>query len=167
MEVTNGALRLRLGGSHEAAVAERLEALGWLVQPWGQGILIPEVRAALSRLSPPSMWRWTPDLIAIRGRSLVLVDPKTTMRQDTPNFAIEQMALITHLIMECSFGIPIVYVFSDFTGNQVSRLRVMHRSLDATRLINGGSGTPMVLVRKDEQLPFEKLFGVRTRADGV
>jgi hypothetical protein len=157
MPVTNGAVRIHLGKSHEEAVQERLEQYGWTVQPWGQGLLTDEIRAAWQRHYPPVQWRWIPDLIAVRGTRLVLVDPKWDASPESPNFSIEQDAIMAHRAM-AQLGLRIVYVFGDFSCNTPEGLVIAHRSLGAERERNGGSGTPYVLVRKADQHPFEDWF---------
>lgn len=154
----NGQQRMHVGIGHEVAVTEWLAARRWLVQPWGQGLIREEIRAALGTRWPPVLWRWIPDLIAVRGRQVVLVDPKTSLRNDTPNFAIEQSAVIAHSIM-AHLGLQIVYVFADFSCNEVRHLKIAHRTMDSERLMTGGSGTPYVLVRKADQRPFDDIFG--------
>ena len=154
----NGQRRLHIGIGHEVAVTDALADRGWLVQPWGQGLIREEIRAALVTRYPPVLWRWIPDLIAVKGKTVVLVDPKTSLRSDTPNFAIEQSALIAHQIM-ANLGLQIVYVFADLTCNEVRHLKIAHRTLDSQRLATGGSGTPFVLVRKADQRPLDDVFG--------
>jgi len=154
-----GQVRMHLGAGHESAVKERLEAYGWTVQAWGQGLITEEIRAAMYAKYPPVLWRWIPDLIAVRGRVVVLIDPKSSERLDTPNFSIEQSALIAHQIM-ANLGLLIVYVFADFTCNSVQHLQIAYQSLNEPgRVKTGGSGTPYVLVRKADQRPFDEIFG--------
>lgn len=154
----NGQQRMHVGVGHEVAVTEMLAARRWVVQPWGQGLIREEIRAALVTRWPPVLWRWIPDLIAVRGKQVVLVDPKTSLRNDTPNFSIEQNALLAHSIM-AHLGLQIVYVFADFSCNEVRYLKIEHRTMDSHRLMTGGSGTPYVLVRKADQRAFDDIFG--------
>lgn len=156
----NGQIRMHVGVEHEHRVAAALAERGWLVQPWGQGLIREEIRAALVTRWPPVLWRWIPDMIAVRGKTVVLVDPKTSLREDTPNFAIEQSALIAHQIM-AYLGLQIIYVFAGMLCNDVRYLTVEHRTMDGQRLANGGSGTPYVLVRKEDQRPMDAIFGPR------
>jgi hypothetical protein len=158
MSGSSGQIRMHVGVGHEHTVADALDVRGWLVQPWGQGLIREEIRAAMVTRWPPVLWRWIPDLIAVRGRQLALVDPKTSLRSDTPNFAIEQSALIAHQIM-ANLGLQIVYVFADLSCNEVRHLKIEHRTLDSHRLTTGGSGTPYVLVRKADQRPLDDIFG--------
>lgn len=159
----SGQHRLHLGKSHEDAVADRLRAHGWVVHPWGQGLFADdaigdEVRAALVTREPKTLWRWIPDLIAVKGNKIYLVDPKTDIRSDTPNFSLEVDAYMAHSMMRC-LGLPIVYVWQDFTCNAPHRLRPVAWFLEPQRGVTRGSGTPFVLVAKADQDPFEKVFG--------
>jgi hypothetical protein len=156
---TNGQVRMHLGQAHEVAVAERLERRGWAVQAWGQGLIREEIRAVLMAIWPPVLWRWLPDLIVTKGRVAVLVDPKSSIRADTPNFAIEQHAVVAHQLMAV-LGLPIVYVFGDFTCARVQDIDIVYQSLNEPgRVQTGGSGTPYVLVRKADQRPLDVIFG--------
>ncbi len=159
----SGERRLHIGKAHESATAERLHAHGWTVHPWGQGLFTDddageEVRAALVTREPKTLWRWIPDLIAVKGSQIYLVDPKTDLRSDTPNFSLEVDAYMAHSMMRC-LGLPIVYVWQDFTCNAPHRLRPVRWQLEPQRGEVRGSGTPFVLVRKVDQLPFEAVFG--------
>lgn len=156
--------RKQLAESHEYAIQVELERRGWSVQPFGIALLADEVRDALRRVQPPSYWRWLPDLVAMRDGRMVLIDGKDEQRKDTPNFAIEEMALAAHRNM-AFFGIPIVYVFSDMSCNWNSddfaysgrRFAPMGSSgrVEGVR----GSGTPFVLVPKSQQLHLDDIFG--------
>lgn len=159
----NGARRLHTGKGHEEAVGQKLESHGWLVHPWGQGLFADDetgeqVRAALVLHQPKTMWRWIPDLIAVRNQRVYLVDPKTDLRQDTPNFSIEVDAYMAHLAMS-SLGLPVVYVWQDFTCNTPIGLQPHRWELEPQRGKVGGSGTPYALIRKADQLPFAAIFG--------
>lgn len=159
----NGQTRLHVGQAHELEVAKQLERRGWAVKPWGQGLFDDNIRQALiNRKDPVVYWRWIPDLIAVRGETVYLVDPKTDMRTDTPNFSIELDAFIAHNAMR-ALGLHIVYVWADLTCNTPGRLVSAGlftpepgRNRVAT---TNGSGTSFMLVRKDAQMPFDKVFG--------
>ena len=159
----NGSRRLHTGKGHEEATAGMLRARGWIVHPWGQGLFEDdengeEIRAALVTHEPKTLWRWIPDLIAVRGRKIYLVDPKTDLRGDTPNFSIEIDAYMAHSAMQC-LGLPIVYVWQNFTCNSPATLRIHKWMVEPQRGRVSGSGTPFGLVNKAEQYPFDRIFG--------
>ncbi len=151
--------RLHHGRQHEIAVRERLGVHGWTVQDWGQGLLDDGIRVPLrhGRQGLPVLWRWLPDLIAAKWRngrySVILVDPKTDLRTDTANFSIELSAWQAHLAM-LPLGLPIVYVWSDFSCN-------VAQSLMPARILPGvdAGRTAFMLVRKEDQMPFNSYFG--------
>jgi hypothetical protein len=146
---------MHLGLGHEQAVAEHLAGLGWTVHAWGQGLFDDRdgelVRAALVLHRPATHWRWIPDLIAVRGDEIRLVDPKAN-QSDTEYHAIEIDAWMAHRVMEC-LGLPIVYVWHDFTCNTPTGLGPRRWFLNPQGV--NGSGTPFVLIRKDEQHPLD------------
>jgi hypothetical protein len=152
--VTQTQDRLHHGRQHEIAVRERLEACGWTVQDWGQGLFDDRIRVVIrhGKREPVVLWRWIPDLIAINGQRIVLVDPKTDLRGDTSNFSIEVSAWQAHLAM-LPLGLPIAYVWSDFTCNLAHMIRPV-------RLLPGVAEgrTSFYLVRKADQRPFEWAF---------
>lgn len=163
--MTTGAVRLHLGKGHEAAVAAKLEAHGWTVHPWGQGLFTDDagevIRQALVARQPKTYWRWIPDLIAVKGRAIRLVDPKTDL-SDSPNFAIEIDAYLAHLAMS-GFGLPIIYVWQDMTCNSPAGLFVHRWFPELQRGATRGSGTPFGLVAKADQHPFDWAFGPATK----
>ena len=153
--------RLRIGQAHERQVQTELERRGWYVQPWGQGLLDDRVRQALNDRAPIVLWRWIPDLIAVRGERIYLVDPKTDYRPESPNFSIEISAIQAHRAMSC-LGLRIVYVFGDLTCNTPENIRPVGWFMPdpgRRRVAANGSGTPFALVLKSEQVPFDSCFG--------
>lgn len=145
--------RIGVGRPHEVSVRDRLPQHGWDVQDFGQGVLTERLRSAWRFKEPKIMWRWIPDLVAAKGSQVVLIDPKSGLRDDTDNFAVEMSAWMSHMAM-LPLGLPIIYVFSDFTCNTPERLRPVGwiTPRDPRR-------TPFVLVRKADQRPFEWAFG--------
>lgn len=150
--------------AHELAIQHELERRGWHVEPFGIGMLQPTTRDHLHTVQPPTFWRWLPDLIASRDGRVVLVDGKGEQRNDTPNFAIETMAILAHRSMSV-FGVPIVYVFSDMSCNWLSdeflagAVRWYTPEPGRHRVHSAGSGTPFVLVPKSAQLHMDDVFG--------
>jgi hypothetical protein len=151
----NGSERLRRAKEHEIAVCERITAAGWTCEAFGQGMLSETMRDVLKVHRTPI--RWMPDLIAVRDEVL-LIDAKYELRTDTPNFSIECSAIDAHQRWSIALAVPIVYVFADFTVNYVHGLRPVHEFHDV-RGQTRGSGTDFVLIRKDEQHPFDEIFG--------
>ena len=157
-----GQIRLHLGAAHEQAVSDALMERAYTVQPFGQGLLIPEIRAALQHLKPDALWRWVPDLIAVRGKKVALVDPKTGWRQDKGNVAIENSAILAHRMM-APLILPIIYVFDTPHGLLCAHhdeLKIQRYILD-TGTVRGGSGTPFALVHHTDLVPFDVMFGPR------
>lgn len=148
--------RLQHGRGHEVRVREKLREYGWYVQDWGQGLLDDEIR--LSLYHPAAewkvWWRWIPDLIATKNQRAVLVDPKSDLRGTTANFSIEAQAWHAHKLM-LSLGLPIVYVWADFTCNTPLGLRPVH-FIQGSRI--GPGRTDLYLVSKADQIPFGKFF---------
>lgn len=157
-----GPVRIHLGVDHEKNVRAKLEQHGWIVHPWGQGIFTEmsgdEIRQALVQHTPKTYWRWIPDMVAVRGSAVRLVDPKSDFRTDTENFSIEVDAYMAHSAMR-GLGLPIVYVWQDMTCDTPAGLRVHNWRLEPERGKNRGSGTPYGLIYKFDQHPFDWAFG--------
>ena len=165
----SGQDRLYLGQGHERRVGLSLEARGWHVHPWGQGILSAEVRSAfyeLDRDKDVLLWRWLPDMIAVKGDRILLVEAKAEHERnaDTPHFSIELRCVMAQLAMK-PLGLPSVIVWANGYCNYTENLRVIdYRMPSGTgRRVRdaNGSGTAFALVRKDEQLPMDDIFGPR------
>lgn len=145
--------RLRLGHHHEAVVRERLTGDGWTVQEWGQGILDDDIRKALRAQHVTVWWRWLPDIVAIRGSRVLLVDPKNSQQLTSPTFNLEEGAWCAHQLMR-PLGLPIVYVWADFT------CQVAWRVDPVCHMPGAGEGrTPYVKVARSQQLPWADVFG--------
>jgi hypothetical protein len=155
--------RLHHGRGHEVRVAEKLRAHGWRVQDFGQGLFDDDIRIAMrsARIELTVWWRWIPDLVAAKGSRVVLVDPKTDLNTTTPNFSIEVSAWWAHRQMRM-LGLPIVYVWSDFTCNLVELLRPTRRLPGVTE-----DRTEFYLVAKSDQQPFEWAFDACRRIPGM
>jgi hypothetical protein len=156
--------RKHLAESHEFAIRVELERRGWTVEPFGIALLSDHMRQALRQVQPLALWRWLPDLIATRDRRTVLVDGKDEQRNDTPNFAVEETAILAHRTM-ATLGVPIVYVFSDMSCNfNCDDLLNQGRRVGPTHggsRVQGaaGSGTPFWLLPKRHQLHLDEVFG--------
>lgn len=157
--------RIHHGLRHERRVKISLDVRGWHVHPWGQGVLSNEVRQAFNerdRGSDVLLWRWMPDMIAVRGLDIFLVEAKSETRTDTPYFTIEVRSIMAQLAMK-TLGLSTVVVWDDGTCNLTEDLEIVDFWLPEGRnrkLINvDGSGTPFARVRKDQQRQLDELFG--------
>ncbi|MFI0262389.1 hypothetical protein ACH4OW_25485 [Streptomyces sp. NPDC017056] len=104
--------RKATGDAHEKHVARELTLRGWGVSFWEQGTLTAHVRRAL-RATDTSI-RWMPDLIAVRGEGLALVDCKSRMTSGTTHrHAVERAAVHAHLQLTAWTCLPVFYVFDD------------------------------------------------------
>lgn len=161
--------RMHVGNQHELTVWDALERRGWHTEQFGQGLFSERVRGALRDIKPVTLVRWLPDLIAVKPHPreprdrVVLVDAKSDERHDTPFFSLEASAWTHHLWIEQMWGLPMVYVWSDLTCNRASALKA-HRYEPFPRGKVNGSGTPFVLLRKDEQIPLDRCFGTPLQA---
>lgn len=103
--------RLALGTNHEQRVVRELRQRGWTVDPWGQGVLTPEICDAIQRSD--SRLRFLPDLIAARDGELVTVDCKDRMRStDTRRYAVAR-ACVNFGLQMAALGVPLLYVFGN------------------------------------------------------
>lgn len=152
-----GQERMHVGLSHETAVADRLRSFGWHVEPFGQGLFTDVIRSSMQHHDPPVLLRWLPDLIASRAGRIVLVEAKSRT-SDTPNNSLEIDCLSALTTCEACWSIPVVIVWGDFTVNRPRDLRPFRWVTQRESWVSG-SRTPFVLVRKSDQLPFERFFG--------
>jgi hypothetical protein len=103
--------RLSIGTAHEQRVAGELRARGWTVDPWGQGVLSAEVRAAIRHSG--SRLRFLPDLIAARNGELVTIDCKDRMRSaDSGRYSIARQC-VNFGIQMAALDVPLFYVFGN------------------------------------------------------
>lgn len=119
------------------------------------------VRQALTSKTPEVLWRWIPDLIAVRGARVLLVDPKSQNNPEAPTIAIEINAVQAHQAMS-PLGLRVVYVFGDLSCNYAERLQpIKWHTPDPgrSRVVARGSGTPYMVIRRSEQIPLDQLFG--------
>lgn len=149
--------RLDLGVSHEQATAAMLRARRWDVREFGQALFDEGLRDHLRAVQPRSLWRWLPDLAAYKDGQLVLVDPKSALKPDYPNYAVEAAAWDAHNLMR-SMLLPIVWVFHDFKAEYVHRLVPdEHRAAGSS---DRGSGTAFYLFNKSKvTTTFDDVFG--------
>lgn len=147
--------RIHIGKQHETDVRKRLDAEGWEAQEWGNGLLADTIRNVLQHQPTKIMLRWLPDLLAVRDFNVRLIDAKSGW-SDTPFHSLEIDAYACHLILERVFGIPVVYVWEDFTVNTAGGIK--YERWEARPNRTNGSGTPFMLVRKSDQRPWDWAF---------
>ncbi|KAA6223669.1 hypothetical protein CP973_18640 [Streptomyces albofaciens JCM 4342] len=153
--------RKAIGGAHEEHVAHELTLRGWDVSPWGQGTLTANVRRVLR--TTDSSIRWMPDLIAVRGEDLALVDCKSRMTSGTTHrHAVERAAVRAHLQLTAWTYLPVFYVFDD--------LGVLSAHDVLTHGRNGpwasrGSRAAYYLISTAVAVPFDAVFGVHEHRD--
>ena len=104
--------RLAHGDDHENRVARELEARGYTVTPWGQGILPEQIRRAIRDVG--TRFRYFPDLIAARPGELVTVDAKDRMHStETDRYAVARECVQFGLQFYAAFNLPVYYVFGN------------------------------------------------------
>jgi hypothetical protein len=104
--------RLTAGLAHEQRVATKMEALGWTVSTWGQGILPEGTRWAIREAR--SRFRHFPDLVASRPGEIVAIDAKDNMYSTgTGRYAVSRECVAFGLQFYAAFEIPLFYVFGN------------------------------------------------------
>lgn len=159
----NYASRLALSIKFEERLIEHLKSIGWSAWPWGQILLPPECRKALTRSADsyraPNLLRWMPDILACIDRPNkpsrpVLIDAKVCKGK---RYSIEISALrAAELYNDPSgFNIPTFFVFDDWSV--LTPLDVRQHGFQGPFKGNG-SGTPFLLVKKRHGRPFDYFF---------
>jgi hypothetical protein len=148
----NWTTRKATGDAHECRVQRELEARGWTVAAYGQGLLPEPIRRALQ--CTESTMRWDPDIVAARGSTMYLIDAKAAMRGDEARtYTISRKALRAHMRMWVDLDLPIYYVFSDLgvaTPAEVMQFCGLERLGEAGGYVSFGCGLPR---------PFDEAFG--------
>lgn len=145
----------------EVQVKNALEKIGFLTNPYGQGVqLEPEFRHAIRRMNTNTtavFVRYLPDwIVAMKNESCYLVEAKSTM-SSTPNYAYE---LASHRVgMDLhSIGVDVIVVFSEWRASFVYDIEFV-RKFEGDQLNHvRGSRTPFGLIRKDSILSFNAFF---------
>ncbi|MGA5270286.1 hypothetical protein [Streptomyces lydicamycinicus] len=147
--------RKAIGDVHEQHVAEQLTLRGWEVNPWGQSLLTRRLQDALRRTD--SSIRWIPDLIAAKGKGLVLIDCKSRMTsRNTGRHAVERAAVYAHLQLFAWTGLPVYYVFDDL--GVLAPHDVLIAGQEGPHSA-AGSGAPYFLISGGVARSFDGLFG--------
>ncbi|MFI0716455.1 hypothetical protein ACH4SK_38865 [Streptomyces inhibens] len=153
--MTSSHRRKGIGDAHEQRVARELDKRGWTVDEWGQGVLSPAAHAALR--STDSFLRWAPDLVAVQGRHLFMIDCKSRMTsRATGRHAVEAAAVTAHLQLAAWTGLPVCYVFDNL--DVLTPLDVLMAGRSGPHSVRG-SGSPYHLVPTKHALAFDAVFG--------
>lgn len=158
--------RIREAKLFEDAVLAAVRQSVWDAEPFGQGQLTQGMHDHLRRYRTDdggaTPLRWLPDLIAARrmphGKTAVrLIDAKAGERwKKTGNHDVEKAALDAAELWEQSFGVPVYFVFTDWSFATVGMLRDME--LRDGPCYGNGSDTPYWLFAASSCTPFDALF---------
>lgn len=103
--------RLAKGHAFETEVLMRLIERGVDAFPWGQGLLSTGARDSLKTTSSPV--RWFPDILVVKDKTVLHLDPKDTQR-DTPNYAAEVSSVDAHQRWSRATGETVLFVWPDW-----------------------------------------------------
>jgi hypothetical protein len=143
---------------HEGRVANELNARGWEVALWGQGILSEEIRRVVSR----TRWKNFPDLVGAREGDLVTVDAKERMSSaETGRYAISRECVAFGLQFVAAFGVPVFYVFGNL--GVLTPQEVMSYGHVGPR----GMGGSYYLINGRLAHQFDDVFGSPVRTDAA
>jgi Holliday junction resolvase len=146
--------RLAQGEEHERAVLDRLHGLGWMVIPFGQGLLRKDLRKVLRDVD--TNVRWCPDMLAVKGRMMVSVDAKAGVKwRETGNHAVEIRAVRSLDAWIAYSGYPAYIVFSDFRCATPAMIKDQGRK---GKYQGSGSGTPFMVISSASCDPFDDVF---------
>lgn len=144
--------RLSQGVAWERRVGNELARRGWTACLWGQGELPPGVAKALRQTRSPL--RWLPDILAVRGQEVVLVDAKSGGGKDV--HFIERASWDTARRLAASLGVEVHFAFSDMTtanAETVGNRATYHAGSSR------GSGEPFLILAVADTFPFDQTFG--------
>jgi hypothetical protein len=145
--------RLATGLDHEQRVQTELEARGWAVSPYGEGVLSDPVRWALQRTE--SYRRSDPDFYAAHGSTIYGIDAKTAMRGELAAvYRISRRTLADHLRMWAEGEPPIYYVFGNLGVATPAEVLRFH-GVDSISQVSGS----YVVVDAGRPRPFDEVFG--------
>jgi hypothetical protein len=151
--------RMRIAREHESLVLASIRKRDWWVAcEYGQGMLTEEVRNHLRHIDTPL--RWQADIVAVRTDrpAAYMVDAKASDRRDTPNYDIEQSALMVSHNWYTHMRLPLVIVWYDGGCNFTWDLL----AADAPLVPMSGVGpqrTDFFLWPKAQARPFDSVFG--------
>ena len=148
-----------LSAHHERMCIALLRHHGWVADHWGQALISEQLREALKATHCPA--RWSPDVLAVRGRDWVLIDCKAEVNNGTPNHSIEVAALeamVAWAMANTDAHGRCGYVWHDFSWTDALRLH-MTGEKERGRPSTNGSGTPYWLFPKTLGENFRDRFG--------
>ncbi len=149
------AARKEAGDAHEQTIREQLRARNWIVSEAGQGVLHPAVRAVLQTTESP--YRHEPDMIAVRGCEIAVIDGKGTV-SGGPNYTINRRSLAALRRFAAYHDLPVYCVFDDL---RVLTPEEVVTAAGLTRLDGAGA---YLRVPRGLGRPFDAVFGARSRA---
>lgn len=149
-----------LARHHENMVIALLRHHGWIADHWGQALVSDELRRALKGTSSPA--RWSPDILAVRGREWALIDCKAEVKVDTPNYSLEIAAFDAMFAWMMASTDPhgdCGYVWHDFSWTPTQAIHLTGEKWLGPTSANG-SGTPYWLIPKSIGSAFRDRFRI-------
>lgn len=155
--------RLNSALKWEDEVKDKLESIGFLANRYGVGVqLSPEFHNAIRFMNnnPTAQFvRYLPDwIIAIKDKMCYLVEAKSELRADTPNYSYELASYEIGMKLY-SIGVEVIIVFTGWRADFIHNLTI-HRRFDNHALLRTvqGSRTPFGLIKKDSVPTFDEFF---------
>jgi hypothetical protein len=143
-----------VGDLHERRVGCELAARGWSVSPFGQGFLSGCIQQALR--GSTSGLRYSPDLLAARGDTVVAVDCKGRMPDTTTEqYSLNKEAVRAYCRFVACMDVPLVCVFDDLKVLTPAEVMALARPTRRAYYLIGSA-----LAR-----PFNDVFGVPSVQD--
>ena len=125
---------------------EWLRGKGWTAEPFGQGLLTDKMRDALKQVRPPTPVRWMPDVIAVKGSRVLLLDAKTG-RDDTENVSLEDASSRAALAFVIAMGCRVIHVWPGGKALSAEEAEQIEKRPGPPHH-GTGSGTPYHLISK-------------------
>jgi hypothetical protein len=152
-----------LANEHERDCAKALIGRGWAVSPFGREWM-GETSRALARTN--SVLRWTPDLLAVRGDNIVLVDAKRGSLEGFRNVTIQSNVVWAGEAW--STIAPVYYIYP--TGLTFSWQDIVTHVLEERLMVRTdgtGSGTPYYLIPQELGRAMDDCWGRPIRPTGL
>jgi len=144
----------------ENEVRDRLEQIGFITNKYGQGVqLEPKFRDSIRHMNAnltAQFVRYLPDwVIAVKDKSCYLVEAKSDMRCDTPNYSYECASYDIGIKLH-SIGVDVIIIFSGWRADFIYNLTIKKYKKDPRK--TNGSGTPFGLIKKESVPLFDDFF---------